>query len=93
MLDDDEIEPAAAAFATGRDADFVADGLEFFAVGVELFSGEGATGRRLAGRSGNVGCLDLPSNSSCVGFDDADDFSQGSPAQVEPGYDASQTRV
>lgn len=42
MLYDDEIEPATATLAAGCYADFVADGLEFFADGVELFGGEGA---------------------------------------------------
>ena len=47
MLNDDEVEPAAPALAAGGDTDFVADGLELFADGVELFGGErAAVGRR-----------------------------------------------
>lgn len=41
VLDDDEIEPAAAALAARRDADLVPDLLELLALGVELFGWEG----------------------------------------------------
>jgi hypothetical protein len=42
VLDDDEIQPAAASCAACCDADFVADFLEPLACFVELLSGEGA---------------------------------------------------
>jgi hypothetical protein len=44
VLEDDEVEPAAATFAACCYADFVADGLEGLADAVELFCWEGAAG-------------------------------------------------
>lgn len=45
VLDDDEVEPAAAALAAGCYADFVADGLEFITKLVELLGWEGSAGK------------------------------------------------
>lgn len=44
VLDNDQIEPAAAALTAGGYTDFMADLLELFAEGIELLGREGAAG-------------------------------------------------
>lgn len=75
VFDEEEVEPAAAAFSAGSYADFLADVLEFFAGGIELFAGKGVSG--VGWVSGLEGCLrreGARADAGCVSFHDAANF-------------------
>jgi len=66
VLENDKVEPSAAALATGCDADFVTDLLELLAELVQLFGGEGTTMSRQISLAGADNVVNLRSNASGV---------------------------